>query len=127
MARYWSDPKTLRRNEALLRLLYYFSLPKSEKDCLEKTAIKLTKLKYKPVRKFSQKEFLVETILSHRVQNNEAQLLVKWKGFPFSKNTWEPWFNLEKTEPAIEYVKSHHLKITYSSIKSAINLDFETF
>jgi hypothetical protein len=124
MARYWSDPKTLRRNQALQRLIYYFSLPKSEKDCLEQTAIKLTKLKYKPVRKFTRKEFEVEEIIAHRVQNNEAQLLVKWKGFPLSENTWEPWFNLEKIEPAIEYTKTYSLTITYTSISSPICLDF---
>ncbi len=120
------DPKTRSKRQALQRLVYYFSLPKVEKDCLERTAWKLASLKHKPLRKFTRKEFEIESIADHRLQNGEAQLLVKWKGFGDAENTWEPWFNLSKTEPAINYTKSKALKITDSSISFAINLDFET-
>jgi len=36
-----------------------------------------------------EKEWEVETILDHRTRHGRGQFLVKWKGYPSSKNSWE--------------------------------------
>jgi hypothetical protein len=42
----------------------------------------------------SEEEYEVEEILRDRWHKNQQQLLVKWKGYPTSENTWEPIKNL---------------------------------
>ena len=39
-------------------------------------------------------EFLVEKILAERTRKGHKQVLIKWKGYPDSFNSWEPASNL---------------------------------
>ena len=39
-------------------------------------------------------EFLVEKILVERTRKGHKQVLIKWKGYPDSFNSWEPASNL---------------------------------
>ena len=36
----------------------------------------------------------VERVVQHRSYYRKDQWLVKWKDYPESRNTWEPWENL---------------------------------
>lgn len=42
----------------------------------------------------TEDEYEVEQILADRWHENQQQLLVQWKGYPTSENTWEPIANL---------------------------------
>jgi transposase InsO family protein len=42
----------------------------------------------------TEDEYEVEQILADRWHDNQQQLLVQWKGYPTSENTWEPIANL---------------------------------
>ena len=39
-------------------------------------------------------EYRVEKILAHRTRKGQKQVLIKWKGYPNSFNSWEPASNL---------------------------------
>ena len=39
-------------------------------------------------------EYHVEKILAHRTRKGQKQVLIKWKGYPNSFNSWEPASNL---------------------------------
>ena len=39
-------------------------------------------------------EYCVEKILAHRTRKGQKQVLIKWKGYPNSFNSWEPVTNL---------------------------------
>ena len=39
-------------------------------------------------------EYCVEKILGHRTRKGQKQVLIKWKGYPNSFNSWEPARNL---------------------------------
>ena len=39
-------------------------------------------------------EFFVEKILAERTRKGHKQVLIKWKGYPDSFNSWEPASNL---------------------------------
>ena len=39
-------------------------------------------------------EYRVEEILAHRTRKRQKQVLIKWKGYPNSFNSWEPASNL---------------------------------
>ena len=39
-------------------------------------------------------EYCVEKILAHRTRKGQKQVLIKWKGYPNSFNSWEPASNL---------------------------------
>ena len=45
-------------------------------------------------RKGKDSEFLVEKILAERIRKGHKQVLIKWKGYPDSFNSWEPASNL---------------------------------
>ena len=58
-------------------------------------------------------EFYVESVLDHRgdkTKKTTMQFLVKWKGFPDSENSWEPWKNLIHNEILHNYLKEHRMK-----------------
>ena len=39
-------------------------------------------------------EYHVEKVLAHRTWKGQKQVLIKWKGYPNSFNSWEPASNL---------------------------------
>lgn len=41
-----------------------------------------------------EEEYEVDAILSHKGPSNRRLFLITWKGYPSSKNTWEPEVNL---------------------------------
>ena len=45
----------------------------------------------------SSQEYLVETLLAKRVENDETQYLVQWKGYSDSHNSWEPVRGIERS------------------------------
>ena len=55
-------------------------------------------------------EYEVERVIRGRYKNRELQYLIKWKGFPNSRNTWEPEKNLNSA--LLDCLKSHPVKIT---------------
>ena len=42
----------------------------------------------------SEEEYKVEAIVSHKGSPGRRKYLIAWKGYPASKNTWEPESNL---------------------------------
>ncbi|XP_038052676.1 uncharacterized protein LOC119735953 [Patiria miniata] len=56
------------------------------------------------------KEYEIERIIRGRYKNKRLVYLIKWKGFPHSKNTWEPETNLNAA--ALEFLKTHPVKIS---------------
>ena len=48
-----------------------------------------------------QKMFIVEKLVDKRKNKNKIEYLVKWEGYPTSKNTWEPRTSLNQTIPQI--------------------------
>ena len=44
----------------------------------------------------------VEKVIQHRSYYRKDQWLVKWKGYPESHNTWEPWEHLLTPEAQAE-------------------------
>jgi hypothetical protein len=57
-----------------------------------------------------KEEFLVEAICGHLPKGskrskplNTYMFRVKWKDFPESENTWEPWSSLKNLEPYAQY------------------------
>lgn len=46
-------------------------------------------------------EYEVETILESRKRGRGMQYLVKWKGYPYSENTWEPAASLKNAQDAL--------------------------
>jgi len=57
-----------------------------------------------------EKEYEVETIITHRKQGKGHRYLVKWTGYPSSKNSWQSSDDL-KGAPEIleEYNLAHNL------------------
>jgi hypothetical protein len=45
----------------------------------------------------ANQEYELERIVSERTDNGQREVLVKWKGYPDSYNTWEPYENLKDT------------------------------
>ena len=58
-----------------------------------------------------QEEYEVEGIIDHRIQKNQQQYFVKWKGYDHYENSWEPEENLLPHAQDIlkEYQKEHDL------------------
>jgi hypothetical protein len=56
------------------------------------------------------KEYEVERIIRGRYRNDRLEYLVKWKGYPNSRNTWEPLANLNKA--TLEYLERNPVKIS---------------
>jgi hypothetical protein len=56
------------------------------------------------------KEYEVERIIRGRYRNDRLEYLVKWKGYPNSRNTWEPLTNLNKA--TLEYLERNPVKIS---------------
>ena len=52
-----------------------------------------------------EEEYEVEAIVGHRPQGQGHQYLMKWKGYPSSKNSWEPTGNLENASKILEAYK----------------------
>jgi len=51
----------------------------------------------------------IETILKHRRRGKGHQFLVKWKGYPITKATWQPSADFEKGgEEVLEEYKTRH-------------------
>jgi len=50
----------------------------------------------------NEKGWEVETILNQRTRHGRGQFLVKWKGYPNSKNSWEPVEGLENAEDLVQ-------------------------
>lgn len=55
-------------------------------------------------------EYEVEKIIRGRYKGNRLEYLVKWKGYPNSRNTWEPVSNLNKA--TVEYLERNPVKIS---------------
>jgi hypothetical protein len=56
--------------------------------------------------------FIVEEIVQHQGNPNrktEMVFEVKWKYFPSSENTWEPWSSVRDTDKLHEYLSKHGL------------------
>jgi chromodomain-containing protein len=51
-------------------------------------------------------EYEVERILQKRVRKGKTQYLVKWKGYDYSENTWEPTEHLHCPEKVAEFNQS---------------------
>lgn len=121
MARYWSEATSgLKRPPTKL-----FFTPRSFKKALKKTKwgaidLGLSEEVLKALdfsnRKFTKKEFKISAVLAFRVANGETQLLVRWKGYPESENTWEPWFNLRHTKAAADFASFCGVKFTPHSV-----------
>jgi hypothetical protein len=56
------------------------------------------------------KEYEIERIIRGRYRNDRLEYLVKWKGYPNSRNTWEPLANLNKA--TLEYLERNPVKIS---------------
>jgi hypothetical protein len=63
-----------------------------------------------------KEEFLVEAIRGHLPKGskrakplNTYMFLVKWKDFPESENTWEPWSALKTLQPYEQYARDNTL------------------
>ena len=56
-------------------------------------------------------EFFVESIVSHRGNLNRStiEFLVKWRDYPESENSWEPYSNLRNNEILHDYLKLKNL------------------
>lgn len=54
-------------------------------------------------------EYIVEKVLSKRRKKGGIEYLLKWKGYPDSENSWEPYFGIKDTcqELIEEYEKEH--------------------
>ena len=50
-------------------------------------------------------EYEVEAIISHRRSGKGHQYLIKWKGYPTGKNTWEPERNLTNAQDILNAYK----------------------
>jgi hypothetical protein len=46
----------------------------------------------------TEPSFVVERILAHRGATGKRAYLVKWKGYPTSSNSWEPFSNFDDTD-----------------------------
>ncbi|CAI5716742.1 unnamed protein product [Peronospora effusa] len=59
--------------------------------------------------------FLVGRLLAHRFVKRKLQILVQWKGYPTSFNSWEPVDGLRVDVPGLvaAYVKQHQLTSFY--------------
>ena len=59
----------------------------------------------------NEEEYEVEAILSHKGLNSQRLYLTAWKGYPSSKNTWEPEINLCHSSALLNaYKQEHHLR-----------------
>lgn len=50
-------------------------------------------------------EFEVEAILGHRFSRRRLELLVRWKGYDASEDSWEPETNLENASVLLKAYK----------------------
>lgn len=65
----------------------------------------------------SKEEFYeVEKILNKKVEKGIVYYLLKWVGYPESKSTWEPEYNLEGIKDMIESFQSNDNNL-YSNSK----------
>jgi hypothetical protein len=53
------------------------------------------------VIKDSDDKYIVEKIVDERVKNKKKELLIKWKDYPESANTWEPYNIINEDVPQI--------------------------
>ena len=65
----------------------------------------------------ADKEYEVETILTHRRKGKGIEYLVRWKGYGSNDNTWEPEKNLSNSDEILEEYKTVH-KLDEPSNKS---------
>jgi len=47
------------------------------------------------------REYEVEDVIGKRDRGNQAEYLIKWKGFPRSQSTWEPAANLRNVRDLV--------------------------
>jgi hypothetical protein len=52
-------------------------------------------------------EYVVDTILDHRMKRNRMQYLVSWKGYSHDDSTWEPLKNVQGSEALLMYQAAH--------------------
>ena len=58
--------------------------------------------------------FLVGRLLAHRYRKQEVRILVQWKGYPKSFDSWEPIEALYSDVPSLvaAYEKEHQLRLS---------------
>ena len=61
-----------------------------------------------PITVEGNDEYEVETVLDSRIHYGYVQYLVKWKGYPDSKNSWEPVRNLCNCKESIDNFHKAH-------------------
>ena len=61
----------------------------------------------------SKKKYVVEKILGEKTEDNTRLLHIKWKGYPNSKATWQPYSQMKKDIP--EMVREYEATSSASS------------
>ena len=56
----------------------------------------------------SEEEYEVDHIVSHKSSLGRLRYLTAWKGYPSSKNTWEPEVNLRHAPTILQTYKKTH-------------------
>ena len=83
--------------EALFRVRQRFATIPATYMLEDLNKVQVAGLFYEPkmvLVKGKDSEFLVEKILAERTRKGHKQVLIKWKGYPASFNSWEPASNL---------------------------------
>ena len=57
---------------------------------------------------YEETEFEVERIVNHRKILGNTELLIKWKGYPESENTWEPEAHLDNCQRMLHDYKTKY-------------------
>jgi len=58
--------------------------------------------------------YIVQNNTKHRQRHGQRQYLVKWKGYPTSESTYEPWENLTNVEDLLlQYCSEHNLSFIH--------------
>lgn len=63
-------------------------------------------------------EYKVEDILTHRIQNDRLEYLVRWLGYDETEDTWEPVTALEHARDVLHSYQ-HHVHASHSNLLAA--------
>lgn len=106
------DPKIKTIKEVIIQPnqppLYLVSDDKNGTDHrMAFTRNRLQEVKHEPIKQMKTQEpsedgyYVVEKIIDKRVIHGNVQYLVKWKGYPKSQATWEPFQTLYEDAPTL--------------------------